>query len=220
MCARTCASGSTCAKGWDSGLGAGSPPARPSVPARIGSPFIHLPCIVRSPPAAPPCLPPRPAAEEWRQNPFVQPYAWATDKVGRLAVRGRHNVPKGSARVALCVARLWKGARHLGHHGTSWRSPVQPAAWRLAQPATQHLAHARAHAPTPTHRAPRLRPARRPRRHTTAHARMPSPPPPCRCPPSVQEGWQLMAASPEVLRCYESPWEARYYSGEGTCCTI
>ena len=33
------------------------------------------------------------------------------------------------------------------------------------------------------------------------------------CCPGLQEGWKVMAGSAEVLRCYSSPWDARYFSG-------
>lgn len=30
---------------------------------------------------------------------------------------------------------------------------------------------------------------------------------------ALQEGWQLVVQSEEVLQCYSSPWDARYHSG-------
>lgn len=113
------------------------------------------------------------AALEWRRNPYVLPYAWATDAVRALWFhRGSRAAPAG-----LEGCRPPDGA--LGHRLRDGK-PCRRAGPAGGSP-----------------KLPAVRPV------SPLHL------------PRAQDGWAVLTADPNIFRCFENAWDARYYSDVG-----
>ena len=155
------------------------------------------------------------AAGEWRSNPYVLPYAWATDKVGGA---GRSRAGRGGAGRRRARRRTVEMNGGLAcfeggpHAGSSRLLSVCGQGSQSAELGSIGCcirgARPGCNAPCAGNRALQLL-CSLPHGRRCSFALLP------RRPAAPQAGWEVLQKEGAVFKCYDNPWDARYYSDSG-----